>query len=76
LNLDTILTELKSERDRLGRAIAALEGTAVSSTSIRLARAKNGRRGRRHLSAKARRRMSAAQRRRRAKERKAMESAS
>jgi len=29
VNLDGILAELKSERDRLGRAIAALAGAAL-----------------------------------------------
>lgn len=76
MNLDTILTELKSERDRFDRAIAALEGTAVGTpTSVRPVHAKNARRGRRRVSAEARKRMSEAQKRRRAKERKSMQSA-
>lgn len=75
MNLDTIVTELKAERDRLDRAIAALEGAAAPA-SPKLVHTKIGRRGRR-VTAEARRRMSVAQKRRRAKEKKrAMQSES
>jgi hypothetical protein len=57
LTLDTILTELKAERDRLSRALAALEGTARAHNGRR--KAKNGRRrGRPRMSAAARKRLS------------------
>jgi len=71
LNLDAILTELKAERDRIDRAIAALEGTAAAPTSPKPAPAKTVKRGRRRVTAEGRKRMSEAQKRRRAKEKKA-----
>jgi hypothetical protein len=70
LSLDTILAELKAERDRLGRATAALEGTAAAAPTS-LTPVHTGRRGGRQVSAEARRRMSEAQKRRRAKEKRA-----
>jgi hypothetical protein len=61
MSLATILVELKSERDRLHRAIRALEGTAP-----RRGRPKNAQiptvRRRRRVSAEARRRISVAMR--------------
>jgi hypothetical protein len=61
LILDTILAELKRERDRLHRAISALEGTAPrrgrpKKTEVALVRP------RRRMSAAARRRISEAKR--------------
>jgi hypothetical protein len=76
LNLDTILTELKAERDRIDRAIAALEGTAVAPTSPKPVHTKTAKRGRRRITAEARKRMSEAQKRRRAKEKRATQSES
>jgi hypothetical protein len=71
LNLDAILTELKSERDRLDRAIAALQGTAAATrTSVKPAHRENAMPGRRRVTAEARRRMSESQKKRRAKEKK------
>lgn len=67
VNLDRILAELRSERDRLDEAIAAIEkiGTAANGTGRRRGRpgrpaasaAPNGRR-RRRMSAAARKRIS------------------
>ena len=51
MELERILAELKSERDRLEQAIAALEGTRTSAST-------NGRR--RHMSDAARARISKA----------------
>jgi len=62
LNLDQILGELRNERDRLDRAIAALDGISTGKAVTR-----RGRRGGRHLSAAARARIAAAQRARWAK---------
>jgi hypothetical protein len=50
MSVDQILLELRSERDRLDQAIAALEGSSKAST--------NGRRGRRSMSPAARARIS------------------
>ncbi len=61
MDLDHLLSELKAERDRLDRAIAALAG----SGSGRAGKAANGRRhGRRHMSAAARKRISEGMRKR------------
>jgi len=61
LSLDTILAELKSERDRLNQAIAALEGVTRGTVASRAAApAKRGGRRRGRLSAEARQRMSEA----------------
>jgi hypothetical protein len=59
LPIDTILSELKAERDRLNRAIAALEGIdrEPSSTAVR---AKGRKKGRPKMSAEARQRLSEA----------------
>ena len=41
MNLDTIVAELRSERDRIGRAIASLlEGAGKGATPIKAARPK------------------------------------
>lgn len=61
LDIESIVTDLEAERDRLDKAIAALRGTAVG----------NGRRGRRRLSAAARKRISAAMKARWAKRKRA-----
>ena len=55
MTLDTILTELKAERDRLNQAIAALEGTTA---------ARQGRKNAQNTKKLSRRRMSAAARKR------------
>jgi len=71
LSLDTILTALKAERDRIDRAIAALEDpAAVAQSIVKPVHTNTGRR-RRRITAEARKRMSEAQKRRRAKEKKA-----
>jgi len=59
LHLDTILTELKAERDRINRAIAALEGTAAPANPTP-APVKGMKRGRRKISAEARNKLSQA----------------
>jgi hypothetical protein len=68
LSLDTesILVELEAERDRLNKAIAALQGTIRRGRSTG-AKSINGRRGRRHLSAAARKKIAAAAKKRWAK---------
>jgi hypothetical protein len=58
-NLDSILTELRSERDRLNHAIAALEGIGSDHASYKPTRRK--------LSAAGRARIAASQRARWAK---------
>jgi len=61
LNIDQIVTQLKSERDRLDRAIAALEGTVAGRgkpASSGATAARRRRAGPRQISAAARRRMS------------------
>ena len=60
MDLKTILTELKSERNRLSRAIDALEGTAVAASADVAAGIKKGRRRVRKMSAEARQRISEA----------------
>ena len=61
LTLDTILTELKAERDRLNQAIAALEG--ATPTGGRSKKARNTEKPRRRrMSAAARKRLSEAKR--------------
>jgi hypothetical protein len=59
LNLDSILAELKAERNRLSRAIDALEGTAASASDDVAASIKKGGRRVQQMSAAARQRMSA-----------------
>ncbi|HEV2492544.1 MAG TPA: hypothetical protein VG204_05670 [Terriglobia bacterium] len=61
MTLDTILTELKAERDRLNQAIAALEGTTVARRGRKKAQ-KTEKRSRRPMSAAARKRLSEAKR--------------
>ena len=61
MTLDTILTELKAERDRLNQAIAALEGTTAVRHGRKRAQ-KTAKRGRRSMSADARKRISEAKR--------------
>ncbi len=56
MNLDSILSDLKAERDRLDRAIAALEGAGGTSGS---GPGRRGARRRRTMSAAARKRISA-----------------
>ena len=73
MDINRILSDLKSERDRLDRAIAALEGGrgATGRATRGPGRpAANGRRRRRHMSAEARRRISEAMRKRWAERRK------
>ncbi len=69
MDIDRILHELRSERDRLDRAIAALQGAGAGGARrngrTAAAAAKGGRRrGPRHMSADARRRISEAMRKR------------
>jgi len=61
LTLDTILTELKAERDRLNQAIAALEGTTAAGRGRKKAQ-KTEKPSRRPMSAAARKRLSEAKR--------------
>ena len=63
MDIDRILADLRSERDRLERAIAALEGARRPGRPAAAAGG-NGRRRRRHMSAEARRRISEAMRKR------------
>jgi hypothetical protein len=59
LTLDTILAALKTERDRITRAIAALEGTATAAPARGTAAPATARkRRRRKMSAEARQRLS------------------
>jgi hypothetical protein len=61
LTRDAILTELKAERDRLNRAIAALEGTTTAGHERRKAQ-KTEKPMRRQMSGAARKRLSRAKR--------------
>jgi hypothetical protein len=61
LTLDTILTELKAERERLNRAIAALEGTSAAGDGRKKAQ-DTEKTSRRRMSAAARRRIGEAKR--------------
>jgi hypothetical protein len=63
VNLDAIVAELKSERDRLGRAIAALAGAVLPANSHKSAGSKT-RVARRRMSAAARKRISMAMKKR------------
>jgi hypothetical protein len=63
MTLDTILTELRSARDRLHRAIAALEGTAPRRGRAPKEAAVRTVRRRRRMSAEARRKVSEGMRR-------------
>ncbi len=58
MDLQTIVAELKRERDRLDQAIAALDGIGGAGGRRGRGNGRRGRRGRRHLSADARRRIS------------------
>lgn len=59
--IDTILNELKAERDRLDRAIAALEGIGRDpSVGYTAVPARGRKRGRPKMSAEARQRLSEA----------------
>jgi len=72
MDVNRILNELKSERDRLDRAIAALEGGRGAATGVGRGNGRrgNGRRGRRKMSADSKRRISEAMRKRWAERRK------
>ena len=59
--LEKILTELKTQRDRLTQAIAALEG-ATATKRRRTKRQTTGKRSRRRMSAATRKRLSEAKR--------------
>lgn len=61
-NLEQIVRELKSERDRLDAAIRALEGVGASTSRETSKTASPARKGRRTMSAAARRKIAAAQR--------------
>ena len=61
MTLDTILTELKAERDRLNQAIAALEGTTAAGRGRKKAQ-NTGRPKRRRMGAATRKRLSEAKR--------------
>jgi len=63
LDIQTIIAELEAERDRLSNAITALRGNASAP--------RNGRRGKRRLTAAARKRISDAMKARWAKQKKA-----
>ena len=58
MNIESILAELRSERDRLNEAIAALEGVSGNHAG----RSRRGRPAGRHMSAAARARIGAAMR--------------
>jgi len=61
LSLDTILAELKAERDRFDHAIAALEGVSGSAQpAVATVPRKRRKRGRRKVSAEVRERLSEA----------------
>jgi hypothetical protein len=69
MDLKSIVEQLKSERDRISQAIAAIEGVKTS-TGRATRTVRKGRAGRRRLSAEARRRISEAQKKRWARQRK------
>jgi hypothetical protein len=62
LNLDSILSELKSQRKRIDHAIAALEDTAAAASKEVARTVKRTRRRTRRMSAEARKRISEAKR--------------
>ena len=70
MDISQILEQLKSERDRLNQAIAALESVKTPAGGRRRAAAKGRSRGRRRMSAEARRRISEAQKKRWARQKK------
>lgn len=71
MNLDGLVAELKSERDRLARAIEALAGATLPATSPRKAGRVKAKVSRRRMSAGARKRISIAMKKRWAAKRKA-----
>jgi hypothetical protein len=64
VNLDGLVAELKSERDRLPRAIEALAGATLPATSPRKAGRVKAKVSRRRMSAAARKRISIAMKKR------------
>lgn len=58
MNLQSILADLKSQRDRIDRAISALEGMGGRGPGRPAGTTGKARRGRRHMSAAARKRIS------------------
>ena len=74
MDISHIVEQLKSERDRLNEAIAALEGVKAPGGGRRRSAAKGRGRGRRHMSAEARRRISEAQKKRWARQKKGRKS--
>jgi hypothetical protein len=74
MNIDTILAELKKERERLDNAIAALEGVGASrgtKSSVNAARGISANKPKRHgLTVEGRRRLSEAMKKRWAERRK------
>jgi hypothetical protein len=70
VNLDGIVTKLKSERDRLARAIEALAGGVLPAATPHRARRAKAKASRRHMSAAARKRISIAMKKRWAKRKK------
>jgi hypothetical protein len=75
MDITQILEQLKSERDHLNDAIAALEGVKTAAGPRKRAAAKGRGQGRRRMSAEARRRISEAQKKRWARQRKTSKSA-
>lgn len=69
MNIDQILSELKSERDRLSRAIEALEGAKATRSTVRRA-GRPVRRRKNRLTPEGRRRLSQMMKRRWAERRK------
>lgn len=68
LDTQSIIAELEAERDRLDRAIEALQSSPIArGWRVTKGRAQNGRRGRRHLSPAARKKIADAAKRRWAK---------
>lgn len=74
MDTSQILEQLKSERDRLNQAIAALESVKTPAGVSRRAAARGRGRGGRRMSSEARRRISEAQKKRWARQRKAQKS--
>jgi len=70
VNLDSIVAELKSRRDRLGRAIAALAGAVLPAATPHKVRRAKAKVPRRRMSAAARKRISIAMKKRWAERRK------
>lgn len=64
MSVESILAELKKERDRIDQAIRALSTIATTKSPPGGARSSTKRRGRRKLSAEARKRIADAQRKR------------